>query len=75
MIVNVAFALSLLSATYAFTIGRREDAPTDADLFASCPGGPGSKNVEKADKCTLVSILSYESLILIRNSYVAPVSS
>ncbi|TBU43154.1 hypothetical protein BD309DRAFT_991203 [Dichomitus squalens] len=56
MFVNAAFALSLLSATYALTIGRRDDQPSDADLLASCPGGPGSSVVEKADRCTLINI-------------------
>ncbi|KAI0643528.1 hypothetical protein C8Q79DRAFT_928639 [Trametes meyenii] len=34
----------------------REDAPTDQDLLNSCPGGPGSSNVENADRCTLINI-------------------
>ncbi|KAI0668052.1 hypothetical protein C8Q78DRAFT_269200 [Trametes maxima] len=34
----------------------REDAPSDQDLLNSCPGGPGSSNVEKADRCTLINI-------------------
>ena len=27
----------------------------ESDLFKSCPGGPGSSKLERADRCTLVN--------------------
>ena len=46
--------VALAMSTSALLL-RREDAPTDQDLLASCPGGPGSPNIDGADRCTLVS--------------------
>ena len=58
MIARTLLALSTFT-TLALAVSTsmllmREDAPTDADLLASCPGGPGSPNIENADRCTLV---------------------
>ncbi|RPD56199.1 hypothetical protein L226DRAFT_523692 [Lentinus tigrinus ALCF2SS1-7] len=67
MLAGAFFALSLLSSTLALTTGHalprggfvpRDDGPANEDLLASCPGGPGSPNVKKADKCTLVNIVN-----------------
>ncbi|KAH9850871.1 hypothetical protein C2E23DRAFT_733873 [Lenzites betulinus] len=58
------FVLSILSSAFALytyprgTLETREDSPSDQDLLSSCPGGPGSPNVKKADKCTLINIVN-----------------
>ena len=65
MLANSLSFFSLLTAALAVAVREpgpvpadglisREDAPTDQDLLSSCPGGPGSPNVEHADRCTLV---------------------
>ncbi|KAI0737461.1 hypothetical protein C8Q80DRAFT_1115130 [Daedaleopsis nitida] len=54
-------ALSLSVPHYARARGpfyAREDSPPDQDLFDSCPGGPGSDKLERADKCTLINIVN-----------------
>ena len=60
MIARTALTLSaLMSIALAISteyLLLREDAPTDEDLLASCPGGPGSDNIKRADRCTLVSL-------------------
>ncbi|KAI0628273.1 hypothetical protein C8Q77DRAFT_1220937 [Trametes polyzona] len=54
--------LSVLSTAFALytyprgTLESRDDSPSDQDLLNSCPGGPGSKKVERADRCTLINI-------------------
>ncbi|RPD60802.1 hypothetical protein L226DRAFT_459809 [Lentinus tigrinus ALCF2SS1-7] len=67
MFAGAFFALSLLSSTLALTTGLalprggfvpRDDGPGNQDLLASCPGGPGSPNVRKADRCTLVNTVN-----------------
>lgn len=67
MLVNTLSFFSLLTVAFAIAIREgegptsvdglvgREDSPTDQNLLSSCPGGPGSPNVEHADRCTLVS--------------------
>ncbi|KAI0693384.1 hypothetical protein C8T65DRAFT_720872 [Cerioporus squamosus] len=64
MFVGTFFALSLLNSAlvtgHALPRGgsaARDDGPANGDLLASCPGGPGSPNVENADKCTLINIV------------------
>ena len=47
--------MTLALAVSTSMLLMREDTPTDADLLASCPGGPGSPNIKGADRCTLVS--------------------
>ncbi|ETW79489.1 hypothetical protein HETIRDRAFT_452658 [Heterobasidion irregulare TC 32-1] len=50
----ILFAI-LLSGADAVPLAIRDSSPSDADLFASCPGGVGSHNIEKADRCTLLT--------------------
>ncbi|KAH9939341.1 uncharacterized protein BXZ73DRAFT_43854 [Epithele typhae] len=60
MISRTLVALAFMTAALAVPtiLSTREDAPTDADLLGSCPGGPGSPNVEHADTCNLVNIVN-----------------
>ncbi|KAI0663678.1 hypothetical protein C8Q70DRAFT_1042359 [Cubamyces menziesii] len=38
--------------------GRAVSDFNDTDLFNSCPGGPGSDKLERADRCTLVNVVN-----------------
>ncbi|KAH9920887.1 uncharacterized protein BXZ73DRAFT_91898 [Epithele typhae] len=60
MIARALIPLSFVAAVLAVptVLSLREDAPTDSDLLASCPGGPGSSNIERADRCTLINIVN-----------------
>ncbi|KAI0824310.1 hypothetical protein BC628DRAFT_1410957 [Trametes gibbosa] len=67
MFARSLFVLSVLGSSLALytplrpnngTLLAREDAPTDQDLLASCPGGPGSSNIARADRCTLHNIVN-----------------
>ncbi|KAI0827658.1 hypothetical protein BC628DRAFT_1409594 [Trametes gibbosa] len=56
MYTTPAVVLAVLGSALALPqFMPRDDAPdfTDADLLASCPGGPGTKKLERADRCTL----------------------
>ena len=62
MISHTILVLSLATAALAASIyprggvvGRDSGPQGDADLLSSCPGGPGSKDLKRADRCTLVS--------------------
>ncbi|KAI0755495.1 hypothetical protein C8Q74DRAFT_309634 [Fomes fomentarius] len=63
------FIFSLLSTVFAHPtvealdeasgrLVRREDKLSNQDLLASCPGAPGSSNVRRADRCTLINIVN-----------------
>ena len=45
-----------LDAAPALLVRNHQGKLVSKDLLASCPGGPGSPNVRKADRCTLVSL-------------------
>ncbi|KAK7007838.1 hypothetical protein R3P38DRAFT_3026372 [Favolaschia claudopus] len=55
LLIFVLLGHTLSAPTFLYI---RDAQPSDNDLFASCPGGPGSKNVERADKCTLINIVN-----------------
>ncbi|KAI0350780.1 hypothetical protein OH77DRAFT_1430593 [Trametes cingulata] len=69
MLASSIIFLSIVSSAFAvpgyYSSGprgmyrSRDAAPdfTDQDLFNSCPGGPGSKKLERADRCTLANIV------------------
>ena len=40
----------------------RDQDFNDTDLFNSCPGGPGSDKLERADRCTLVRLRAWKVL-------------
>ena len=59
------FTLALTTMALAATmfpsgglVGRDDGPQGDADLLSSCPGGPGSSDLERADRCTLVCSFS-----------------
>lgn len=59
MLVNAFGLCTLMATAFAYAVpragfARRDGDPSDADLLASCPGGPGSSVLERADRCTLV---------------------
>ncbi|KAH9939355.1 uncharacterized protein BXZ73DRAFT_43795 [Epithele typhae] len=61
MFSRALITLSFMTAAFAVPttdLSGRENSPNDADLLASCPGGPGSSNVERADRCTLINIVN-----------------
>ncbi|KAI0632433.1 hypothetical protein C8Q77DRAFT_1125696 [Trametes polyzona] len=46
--------LSMVSSALALPrFSARDQGFNDQDLFDSCPGGPGSAHLERADRCTL----------------------
>ncbi|KAI0668041.1 hypothetical protein C8Q78DRAFT_268572 [Trametes maxima] len=58
-VVGSALALSThypLNANGALVV--RDTNPSDADLLSSCPGGPGSSDLKRADRCTLINIVN-----------------
>ncbi|KAI0752141.1 hypothetical protein C8Q74DRAFT_358708 [Fomes fomentarius] len=64
-IFSVLTSALALSTQYARARGGkprvREYAGADfdeQDLFNSCPGGPGSQKLERADRCTLINIVN-----------------
>ncbi|KAI0744765.1 hypothetical protein C8Q76DRAFT_605781 [Earliella scabrosa] len=68
MFAYALFTLSILSSAFARPTSQALDASglvarthegsiPNEDLLASCPGGPGSSNVKRADKCTLINIV------------------
>ncbi|KAI0744771.1 hypothetical protein C8Q76DRAFT_606937 [Earliella scabrosa] len=57
-LLNVNLALSTCYSRGLVSMCARDDKPPDEDLFDSCPGGPGSDKLQRADRCTLVNIES-----------------
>ncbi|KAI0824286.1 hypothetical protein BC628DRAFT_1538489 [Trametes gibbosa] len=59
MFSRALFVLSVLGTCLAVytpaTVLARDENPSDQDLLASCPGGPGS-GLARADRCTLASL-------------------
>ncbi|KAI0824314.1 hypothetical protein BC628DRAFT_1420068 [Trametes gibbosa] len=59
MFARLLFVLSVLGSSLALytpaTLVARDGNPSDQDLLASCPGGPGS-SLARADRCTLASL-------------------
>ncbi|KAF8595855.1 hypothetical protein BDV93DRAFT_548603 [Ceratobasidium sp. AG-I] len=46
-------AVFLAQAVSAGLLTFRQGGPSDDDLLLSCPGAPGSPNIERADRCVL----------------------
>ncbi|KAL7278377.1 hypothetical protein ACG7TL_008357 [Trametes sanguinea] len=54
--IGSALAVSVPTSRDIGKLVTRDQDFTDTDLFNSCPGGPGSDKLERADRCTLVNI-------------------
>ena len=53
-LLSVNLALATCYSRGLVSMCARDDKPPDEDLFDSCPGGPGSDKLQRADRCTLV---------------------
>ncbi|KAI0328328.1 hypothetical protein GY45DRAFT_1338209 [Cubamyces sp. BRFM 1775] len=51
-------ALDVATGQPVSVVLPRDQDFDDTDLFNSCPGGPGSDKLERADRCTLVNIVN-----------------
>ncbi|OSC97285.1 hypothetical protein PYCCODRAFT_1419817 [Trametes coccinea BRFM310] len=56
--IGSALAVSVPTSRDIGKLVTRDQDFTDTDLFNSCPGGPGSDKLERADRCTLVNIVN-----------------